>query len=87
MSELLSQLWCGELSPSHSCGQENEELRQLSELAARNLARAKNGLNDEQARWLERYSDALTEHRALLAEQAFCDGFRLGIQLAAQALL
>lgn len=87
MSELLSRLWCGELCPVHSCGQGNEDLKQLEALAARNLARAKNGLNDEQTRWLERYSDALTEHRALLAEQAFCDGFRLGMQLAAQALL
>jgi len=87
MSEILSRLWCGELSPSHSCGQENEELKQLEALVQRNFLRLKNGLNSTQETWLERYTAALDEHRALLAEQAFCDGFCLGIQLAAQALL
>ncbi|MBQ5739386.1 MAG: hypothetical protein IIV78_03140 [Oscillospiraceae bacterium] len=87
MSELLSRLWCGELCPVRSCGQESEELEQLEALAARNLTRAKSGLSEEQMHWLERYGDALAEHRALLAEQAFCDGLRLGMQLAAQAFL
>ena len=82
----ITQLWNGELSPVQTFRKHNPEIQELEQLSQRNLDKLAERLDEPLQRLLERYNKRLTEYIVLLTEQAFCDGFSLGMKLLSEAL-
>ncbi|MBR7147011.1 MAG: hypothetical protein IKD11_04745 [Oscillospiraceae bacterium] len=87
MSELLLALWNGTLAPVRHLSENDEELRHLEELIARHEKTMAQLLCEAQTPCLENYRLCMEEHSSLMAEQAFCSGFCLGLKLSAEAFL
>ena len=47
--------------------------------------RLKETLNENEMKILEKYSGLIDEYVFLMSEQAFCDGFCLGLRISAEA--
>ena len=85
MSNTISQLYRGELEPKNILGNGNIELRRMEILIENNFNRLKETLNENETEILEKYSSLIDEYIFLLSEQAFCDGFCLGMRISAEA--
>ena len=86
MTKTIRELWYGEMNPSYHAGHSRAEIRRLEDLMRRNLEKVDGYLQKESKEWLEKYYDCAAEHELLLAEQAFSDGFCLGVRLMAEAM-
>ncbi len=84
MENILIELWRGNIQPAQMGG-EGKDLQELSRLMAINAEKMEGMLNAEQRRRLEKYITCIHEYYDLYAEQVFCNGFRLGSKLFAQA--
>jgi len=87
MSELLANLWNGTLAPARHFDENSEEMQHLENLIARHSKTMEQLLLEAQKPCWENYQLCTEEHSSLMAEQAFCSGFCLGIKLAAEAFL
>jgi len=85
MNNTISQLYRGELEPKNILGNGNVELRRMEILIKNNLERLKENLNENEKEVLEKYSGLVDEYIFLMSEQAFCDGFCLGMRISAEA--
>lgn len=85
MNNIISQLYRGELEPKNILGNGNVELRRMEILIRNNLERLKENLNENEKEVLEKYSGLVDEYIFLMSEQAFCDGFCLGMRISAEA--
>ncbi|MBQ4644264.1 MAG: hypothetical protein IJB72_00685 [Clostridia bacterium] len=85
MNNTISQLYRGELEPKNILGNGNVELRRMEILIRNNLERLKENLNENEKEVLEKYSGLVDEYIFLMSEQAFCDGFCLGMRISAEA--
>ena len=86
MSNTISQLYRGELEPKNHIGSGNVELRRAEILIKNNFEKLKDTLNEDEIKILENYSGLMDEYLFLLSEQAFCDGFCLGVRISAEAI-
>ena len=85
MSSTISQLYHGKLEPKNILGNGNVELRRTEILIKNNFDRLKNTLNENETKLLEKYCGLIDEYIFLISEQAFCDGFCLGMRISAEA--
>lgn len=85
MNNTISQLYRGELEPKNYIGNGNVELRRTEILIKNNFDRLKETLNESEIKILEKYSGLIEEYVFLMSEQAFCDGFCLGMRISAEA--
>ncbi|MBQ5840326.1 MAG: hypothetical protein IIW40_00040 [Clostridia bacterium] len=86
MAKTIHKLWYGEIDPLYLAGHGRADIKRLEELMRRNLEKVDGYLQTEEREWMEKYCHCAGEHETLLAEQAFSDGFCLGVRLMAEAM-
>ena len=84
---IIADLWNGRLEPIRNLGNNNEEIKHLEDLLQRNIEDLEKLENKENEKIFSKFNDNVTEYTTLIAEQAFCDGFSLGVKFIAEALL
>ena len=87
MTNTIADLWNGSLEPK-GCSKTNYfEIKDLDMLINQNLDKLEKVLDKKSKEVFTSYRDGMEEYAYLYGEQAFCDGFCLGVKLAAEALL
>ncbi len=86
MSSLIAELWRGNLDPSCYFGRNNSEIKKLENLMERNYVALEQKLNSEEKEILVKYSENVIDYIIVTSEQAFCDGFSIGMKIIAEAL-
>ena len=84
MSKILSELFYGTLRPIETLT--NPQLAHLEKLTTQNLGRLQAQIDEKLKDLLAAYSDSETEHAQVISEQAFVDGFALGVKIMVEAL-
>ena len=84
MNNILAELWRGNIQPSQR-GMARKDLQEVSRLMAINAGKMDEMLDKAQKQRLEKYITCIHEYYDIYAEQVFCNGFRLGAGLMAQA--
>ena len=85
MKKTISELWNGNLSPIQTFREHNPEIQVLEQHTQRKLDAFAEELTEPLQKRLASYNNSLTEYIVLLTEQAFCDGFSLGMKLLSEA--
>ena len=85
MAKTISQLWNGDLAPIQDLSTHNPELKALEPLIEHNLTTLTDHLSAPLRSLFQNYSDCIDEYFLLAREQAFCDGFSLGMKLLSEA--
>ena len=75
MTNILNELWDGEIHPQDSLIDGNEYYKDLQHL-----------LSDEQKELFEKYCDTLGEMNSISEKEAFSAGVRFAMRLAAETL-
>lgn len=86
MLNTITQLYMGQLEPRNVLGNGNVEMRRIEILIEKNCNRLKENLDEEARTILEKYSQCIDEYVVLISEQAFCDGFCLGMRILSEAI-
>ena len=83
--DMIDALWYGAVAPGEVLEKQNEKQQSLARLIERNLAELA-ALHPEAGAILEKLAGNQAELRDYEARLVFRSGFRLGMQLAAEAL-
>ena len=86
MTNILNELWDGEIHPQDSLIDGNEYYKDLQHLLSRNQADLARTLSDEQKDLFEKYCDTLSEMNSISEKAAFSAGVRFAMRLAAETL-
>ena len=84
---MINELWYGNISPFEQCTKDDKQLGELLRLLARNREKLGETLTDMQKEPLEKFEDCMNEMQGITERDAFSYGFRLGVQLMAEALI
>ena len=87
MRSILNELWYGNVSPFEQCTRGNKRLKELLKLLARNREDLDGSLTAKQNETLQKVEDCMNEMHSITERDAFSYGFRLGVQLVAEAFL
>ena len=87
MSSIIAHLWRGDIGSMQDPDCTSAEIKKLEELIRRNQIKLEDNLPEEKKHIAHKLYDCFDEHLALYTEQAFCNGFSLGLRICAQALL
>lgn len=87
MTNAIAQIWKGELKPVECSGGNNLQIKEISRLVEHNREDLKANLNEVQQEIFKKYNLSYEDYLFLTNEQAFCDGFSLGIKIASEALI
>ena len=87
MSNIISQLYRGQLEPERALDNGNIELRKTEELIEKNFNKIRERLDEDALKILDKYKDSIDEYIYLINEQAFCDGFCLGTRIVSEAVV
>ena len=85
--DIINELWYGNVSPFEQCTRGDKRLKELLKLVARNREKLDGTLTDKQKETLEKFEDCMNEMHSITERDAFSYGFRLGVQLMAEAFL
>ena len=85
--DIINELWYGNVSPFEQCTRGDKRLKALLKLVARNREKLDGMLTDKQKETLEKFEDCMNEMHSITERDAFSYGFRLGVQLMAEAFL
>ena len=83
----LDELWYGNISPFEQCTRGDKRLKELLKLVVRNREELGETLTDKQKETREKFEDCMNEMHSITERDAFSYGFRLGVQLMAEAFL
>ena len=83
----IINVWYGNVSPFEQCTRGDKRLKELLKLVARNREELDGTLTDKQKDTLEKFEDCMNEMHSITERGAFSYGFRLGVQLMAEAFL
>lgn len=81
----ITELWNGNLKPVKTLGKNNEEIKHLEKLMQQNLNKLETVLNTNEKETFEKYNDCIEEYLTICCEQAFCDGFSLGVKIISES--
>ena len=87
MMKTIGELWYGNISPFEQCTRGDKRLKELLKLVARNREELDGTLTDKQKETLEKFEECMNEMHSITERDAFSYGFRLGVQLMAEAFL
>lgn len=87
MTNLITELWYGNLHPSKISGSGNSEIKEIENLVSKSYHNLESLLDEKQLKFFEQYAENMNENLCLAEEQAFFDGFSLGTRLVAEALI
>ena len=85
--DIINELWYGNISPFEQCTRGDKHLKELLKLVARNREELDGTLTEKQKETLEKFEDCMNEMHSITERDAFSYGFRLGVQLMAEAFL
>ena len=85
--KILDELWYGNISPFEQCTRGDKELKELMKLVVRNREELDGTLTEKQKETLEKFEECMNEMHSITERDAFSYGFRLGVQLMAEAFL
>ena len=83
----IDELWYGNVSPFEQCTRDDKRLKELLKLVARNREELDGTLTDKQKEILEKFEECMNEMHGVAERDVFSHGFRLGVQLMAEAFL
>lgn len=86
MSNIILQLYRGQLEPESVLGNGNIELRKTEIMLENNFKKIKENLDEATIQLLDKYRECMNEYIILISEQAFCDGFCLGTRIISEAV-
>ena len=87
MSGAITELWEGIIEPKRPSQIIETRLKHKLYLTEKQHEELKKSLNEEQKESFEKYCDYREEYNLMLCEQSFCEGFSLGMRLAAEAFI
>ena len=87
LMKAIDELWYGNISPFEQCTRGDKRLKELLKLVARNRKELGELLTDKQKETLEKFEECMNEMHSITERDAFSYGFRLGVQLMAEAFL
>ena len=82
----ISQFWNGNIDPIKHLGSNNPEMRQLENLLDKNTTKLRESLNEKEKEIFEKYTDCVNEYMFISNEEAFFEGFCLGMKIFTEAL-
>ena len=85
--DIINELWYGNISPFEQCTRSDKRLKELLKLVSRNREELDGTLTDKQKEIFEKFEDCMNEMHSITERDAFSYGFRLGVQLMAEAFL
>jgi hypothetical protein len=85
--DIINELWYGNVSPFEQCTRGNKRLKELLKLVAQNREELDGTLTEKQKETLEKFEDCMNEMHSITERDSFSYGFRLGVQLIAEAFL
>ena len=85
--DIINELWYGNVSPFKQCTRGDKRPKELLKLVARTREELDGTLTDKQKETLEKFEDCMNEMHSITERDAFSYGFRLGVQLMAEAFL
>ena len=85
--DIINELWCGNVSSFEQCTRGDKQLKEVLKLVARNREELDGSLTEKQKATLEKFEDCMNEMHSITERDAFSYGFRLGVQLMAEAFL
>ena len=83
----IDEFWYGNISPFEQCTRGDKRLKELLSLMVRNREELGETLTEKQKETLEKFEDCMNEMHSITERDAFSYGFRLGVQLMAEAFL
>ena len=83
--DIIRELWYGNVSPFEQCTRGDKQLKELLSLMARNRDELEETLTEKQKETLEKFEENMNEMHGIAERDAFSYGFRLGVQLMAEA--
>ena len=83
--KITNELWYGNVSPFEQCTRWDTQLKELLSLMARNRDELEETLTEKQKETLEKFEENMNEMHGIAERDAFSYGFRLGVQLMAEA--
>ena len=86
MTNILNELWDGEIHPQDSLIDGNEYYKDLQHLLSRNQADLAETLSNEQKDLFEKYRNTLGAMNSISEKAAFSAGVRFAMRLAAETL-
>ena len=86
MTNILNELWDGEIHPQDSLIDGNEYYKDLQHLLSCNQADLAETLSNEQKDLFEKYCNTLGEMNSISEKAAFSAGVRFAMRLAAETL-
>ena len=85
--KITDELWYGNIAPFEQCTRGDKRLKELLKLVARNSEELDNTLTEKQKETLEKFVECMNEMHSITERDAFSYGFKLGVQLMAEAFL
>ena len=85
--KITDELWYGNIAPFEQCTRGDKRLKELLKLVARNSEELDNTLTEKQKETLEKFVESMNEMHSITERDAFSYGFKLGVQLMAEAFL
>ena len=85
--DIIKELWYGNVSPFEQCTRGDKQMKELLSLMARNRDELEETLTEKQKETLEKFEENMNEMHGIAERNAFSYGFRLGVQLMAEAFL
>lgn len=86
MQNTIEQLYMGQIEPRNVLGNSNVELRRIEILRENNYNKLKDNLGEKTKIILEKYNECIDDYIFTISEQAFCDGFCLGMRILSEAI-
>ena len=84
--KIIKELWRGNLQPIAKIGDGVRDIAKLERLKERNRERLFRLLGDRNEDVLEKYTDCIDEYTSTICEQAFYEGFCLGMRMGTESL-
>ena len=85
MASAINELWEGIIEPNRPMQIKETRIKHALYLTEKQSENLKKNLNEEQKESFDKYCDYKEDYSLMLSEQAFYDGFSLGLRLAAEA--
>ena len=77
----LEDVWYSNINPHEQFLEDNEKLKELLPIMAKDREKLSARLSSEQIEWLEKYDDIINEMHSNAEVEAFKHGFRLATAL------
>ena len=85
-NEMISELWEGKIQPRNNDNEKKHHKKWMLRCIGNERKCLLSSLNDEQKKLLDKYDELMTNLYMEAREEAFSDGFKTGMRLAAEAL-